>query len=236
MTAPKDACVGAKLILSNTKKMKKFELKAEARPVTGKKSNKALRAEGKIPAVLNGGKIVDLPYATPLKEGEKIVKIDDKRGIITTDIVVTNEDVRKLIYTPDIFEIDLELNGEKRKAVMKEIQFQPVKDTVLHIDFLEVGPEKPIIMEVPVQIEGHAEGVKAGGKLTLTHRKLKVKAVYDQIPERLVVDVTNLGLGKSIQVADLHFEGLELMNAKNAVVCAVQLTRAARGAAAKAEA
>ena len=230
--------------------MKKFALKAEARPETGKKSLRALRAEGKIPAVLNGGKIVDLPYSGTLKEGERIVEIDvlkekkgkdskiedKKRGIITTDIAVKEEDVRKLIYTPDIFEIDLELNGENRKAVMKDLQFQPVKDTVLHIDFLEVGPEKPIIMEVPVKVEGHAEGVKAGGKLTISMRKLKVKAVYDKIPERLVINVDHLGLGKSIQVGDLHFEGLELMNAKNAVVCAVQLTRAARGAAAKAEA
>ena len=90
-------------------------------------------------------------------------------------------------------------------------------------------------MEVPVQIEGHAEGVKAGGKLQLSMRKLKVKALYDKIPDRLVINVDNLGLGKSIAVGDLHFEGLELMNAKNAVVCAVQLTRAARGAQAKAE-
>lgn len=218
--------------------MKKFELKAEARPEVGKKSLKALRAEGKIPAVLNGGKIVELPFSGTLKPGERLVVIDDirnKRGIITTDIAVKEEDVRKLIYTPDIFEIDLELNGEKRKAVMKDLQFQPVKDTVLHIDFLEVGPEKPIVMEVPVKIEGHAEGVKAGGKLQVSMRKLKVKAIYDQIPETLVINVDNLGLGKSIAVGDLHFEGLELMNAKNAVVCAVQLTRAARGAQAKAE-
>ncbi|MCH5241163.1 MAG: 50S ribosomal protein L25 [Muribaculaceae bacterium] len=231
--------------------MKKFALNAEARPVVGKKSLKALRAEGKIPAVLNGGKIVDLPFTGTLKPGERIVEIDvvkdakgrkvaDKnlkknRGVITTDIAVKEEDVRKLIYTPDIFEIDMTLNGESRKAVMKELQFQPVKDNVLHIDFLEVGPEKPIVMEVPVKIEGHAEGVKAGGKLQLSMRKLKVKAIYDQIPERLVVNVDNLGLGKSIQVGDLHFDGLELINAKNAVVCAVQLTRAARGAQAKAE-
>ena len=214
--------------------MKSFELKAAPRSVVGKKSVKALRNEGKIPAVLNGGKIVELPYTGALKEGEKVVAIDEKRGLITTDIIVSNEDVRKLIYSPDIFEIDLELNGEKRKAVLKDLQFQPVKDTVLHIDFLEVFPEKPIVMEVPVQIEGHAEGVKAGGQLTLSMRKLKVKAPYTEIPERLVVNVDNLGLGKSMAVGDLHFEGLELMNAKNAVVCAVQLTRAARGAAAKA--
>lgn len=215
--------------------MKTFELKAEARVDLGKKAVKALRAEGKIPAVLNGGKVVDLPYTGELKAGEKISKIDDKRGIITTDITVKAEDVRKLIYTPDIFEIDLDINGDKRKAVMKDLQFQPVKDTILHIDFLEVFPDKPIVMEVPVQIEGHAEGVKAGGKLSLSLRKLKVKAPYTNIPERLIVNVDSLGLGKSLAVGDLHFEGLELMNAKNAVVCAVQLTRAARGAMAKAD-
>ena len=215
--------------------MKTFELKAEARVDLGKKAVKALRAEGKIPAVLNGGKVVDLPYTCELKAGEKISKIDDKRGIITTDITVKAEDVRKLIYTPDIFEVDLDINGDKRKAVMKDLQFQPVKDTILHIDFLEVFPDKPIVMEVPVQIEGHAEGVKAGGKLSLSLRKLKVKAPYTNIPERLIVNVDSLGLGKSLAVGDLHFEGLELMNAKNAVVCAVQLTRAARGAMAKAD-
>lgn len=216
--------------------MKKFQLSAEPRTVGGKKAAAALRAEGKIPAVLNGGKIVELPFTGTLKPGEKIVEVDEKRGQITTDITVTNEGVRKLIYTPDIFEVELDLNGEKRMCVLKDIQFQPVKDTVLHLDFLEVNPEKPIIMEVPVQIEGHAEGVKAGGKLTLSMRKLKVRAPYTAIPERLVINVDNLGLGKSLAVGDLSFEGLELVNAKNAVVCAVQLTRAARGAAAKAEA
>ena len=214
--------------------MKTFELKAEPRTVLGKKSVKALRNEGKIPAVLNGGRQVELPFTGTLRPGEKLIELDPKRGIITTDIVVNAEDVRKLIYTPDIFEVNLELNGEMRKAVMKELQFQPVKDNVLHIDFLEVYPDKPIVMEVPVRIEGHAEGVKAGGKLTLSMRKLKVKAPYTQIPECLVVNVDTLGLGKSLAVGDLSFEGLELMNAKNAVVCAVQLTRAARGAAAKA--
>ena len=214
--------------------MKTFELKAEPRQDLGKKAVKALRAEGKIPAILNGGKIIDLPFTGTLKPGEKIVEIPRGRGIIVTDIAVNTEDVRKLIYTPDIFEINLEINGETRKAVMKELQFQPVKDTVLHIDFLEVYPEKPIVMEVPVQIEGLVKSVKAGGKLSLSMRKLKVKAPYTEIPERLVVNVDNLGLGKSLAVGDLHFEGLELMNAKNAVVCAVQLTRAARGAAAKA--
>ena len=215
--------------------MKKYALNAQPRTELGKKSVKALRAEGKIPAVINGGTLVELPYTGTLKEGQKLVEIDAKRGLITTDIVVEAEDVRKLIYTPDIFEVDINLNGEEVKAVIKDLQFQPVKDTLLHIDFLQVYPDKPVVMEVPVKIEGHAEGVKAGGKLTLSMRKLKVKALYNEIPERLVVNVDNLGLGKSMAVGDLHFEGLELINAKNAVVCAVQLTRAARGAQAKAE-
>ena len=214
--------------------MKKFSLNAQPRVELGKKSVKALRKEGLIPAVINGGALVELPYTGTLKEGQKVVDIDGKRGLITTDIVVKAEDVRKLVYTPDIFEVDINLNGEEIKAVMKDLQFQPVKDTLLHIDFLQVYPDKPIVMEVPVKIEGHAEGVKAGGKLTLSMRKLKVKAVYSEIPERLVVHVDNLGLGKSLAVGELHYEGLELMNAKNAVVCAVQLTRAARGAMAKA--
>ena len=117
--------------------------------------------------------------------------------------------------------------------LLKDIQFHPVTYQILHLDFLEVNEEKPIVMEVPVQLEGHAEGVRAGGKLQLSMRKLRVKAVYTNIPERLVINIDNLGLGKTMQVGDLHFEGLELMNAKNAVVCAVNLTRAARGAATK---
>ena len=214
--------------------MKTYNLAAQPRTDLGKKAAKTLRAEGLIPAVLNGGEIVTLPYTAALKPGEKLVEIGNGKGIITTDIVVKKDDVRKLLYTPDVFAIELEVNGEKRNAVLREVQFHPVKDTVLHIDLLEVSENKPVVVEVPVKLEGHAEGVKAGGKLQLSMKKLKVKAPYTQIPERVVINIDNLGLGKTLQVGELHFEGLELVNAKNAVVCAVQLTRAARGAAAKA--
>ncbi len=216
--------------------MKTFELTAEPRIDLGKKATKALRAEGKIPAVINGGEVVTLPYTAALKPGEKLVEIEDGKGLITTDIVVTNEAVRKLIYTPEIYAIDLEVNGEKRHAILKDIQFHPVKDNILHIDFLEVNDKKPVVIEVPVVLEGHAEGVKAGGKLQLNMKKLRVRAIYTDVPEKLVINVDNLGLGKTIQVGDLHFDGLELINAKNAVVCTVALTRAARGAAAAAAA
>ncbi len=216
--------------------MKTFKLSAQPRTDLGKKAAKALRNQGLIPVVLNGGEIINLPYEGKLREGEKVIEIGNGKGLITTDLTVSNEAVRKLIYTPDIFAIELEINGETRMAVLKDIQFHPVKDTILHMDLLEVNDKKPVTIEVPVKIEGHAAGVKAGGKLTLSMKKLKVKAIYTEIPERMVINVDDLGLGQTMQVGQLHFDGLELMNAKNAVVCAVQLTRAARGAAAAAAA
>ena len=194
--------------------MKTFKLEGKSREIIArsadqKRALKAMRKNDEIPAVLYGG--------------EKVVHF-----------AVTNDAVRKLVYTPEIFVVELTIDGETTMAIMKEIQFHPVSDKILHMDFLAVSKEKPVEMEVPVALEGHAEGVKAGGKLTLQMRKLRVKAIYDQIPEKLVINVDNLGLGKTMQVGALHFEGLEVMNAKSAVVCAVQLTRAARGAQAKA--
>lgn len=212
--------------------MKTFDLKATPRVELGKKATKALREKGLIPAVLNGSKTVELPFKGTLKPGQKLVEIENGRGIITTDLTLSNEAVRKLIYTPEIFTINLDVNGDQTHAVLREVQFHPVKDNILHIDLLEVTPEKPVVISVPVQLEGHAEGVKAGGKLTLSMKKIKVRAPYTAIPERLVINVDSLGLGKTIQIGDLHFEGLEMVTPKEAVVCAVQLTRAARGAAA----
>ena len=147
---------------------------------------------------------------------------------------VTNEGLRNLVYTPHIYVVDLDIDGKKVNAILKDIQFHPVKDTILHVDFYQIDEAKPIVMEVPVQLEGLAEGVKAGGKLALQMRKIKVKALYNVIPEKLTVNVSHLGLGKTVKVGELSFEGLELISAKEAVVCAVKLTRAARGAAAAA--
>ena len=214
--------------------MKTFQLEGTPRTDLGKKAVKALRKEGLIPAVLNGGEVFNLPYTGTLKEGEKIVEIGNNQGLIVTDFSVTANAVRNLIYTPEIFVVELTVGTKKVMAVVKDIQFHPVEERILHMDFLEVTDKKPVVMEVPVALDGHAEGVKAGGKLSLEMRKLKEKAIYTNIPEKIVINVENLGLGKTMQVGDLHFDGLEIMNAKNAVVCAVKLTRAARGAAAKA--
>lgn len=192
--------------------MKTYELKGEIRADFGKKAARSYRSEGLIPCVVYGG------------SNEKNI-----------NFVVKNSDVRNLIYTPEVYLINLVLNGKPLMAILKEVQFHPVKDNILHIDFLHVFPNVPVVIELPVRLEGLAAGVKSGGKLSLDMRKLKVKALAEKLPQELVVNVEELELGKSIQVGELNFEGLELLTPKNAVVCRVQLTRAARGAAAKAQ-
>ncbi|MDR0893117.1 MAG: 50S ribosomal protein L25/general stress protein Ctc [Mediterranea sp.] len=195
--------------------MKSIEVKGTARTIAERSSEQAralkeIRKNGGVPCVLYGN------------------------GKEVTHFTVTNEALRSLVYTPHIYVVDLDIDGKKVNAILKDIQFHPVKDNILHVDFYQIDESKPIVMEVPVQLEGLAEGVKAGGKLALQMRKLKVKALYNVIPERLMINVSHLGLGKTVKVGELSYEGLELLSAKDAVVCAVKLTRAARGAAAAA--
>ena len=196
--------------------MKSIEIKGSLRTETGKKATRDLRNSNNVPCVLYG------------------LQKDENGLPVATHFTVTVDGLRNLVYTPHIYVVELNIDGTVHTAIMKDIQFHPVKDTILHVDFLEINEASPIVMNVPVQLEGLAEGVKAGGKLALQVRKLKVKALYNVIPERLVINVTNLGLGKTIKVGELKYEGLELLNAKEAVVCAVKLTRAARGAQAAA--
>ena len=187
--------------------MKSFDLKGTARTEVGKKSTNELRKNNGIPCVLYG------------------IEKEAKAFAVTTDAV------RKLVYTPDIHVVNLTIDGVECKAVLKDIQFHPVKDTILHMDFLQIVEDKPIVMEVPTVLTGLAAGVKLGGKLQQAIRKIKVKAVYANIPEKLTVDVTELGLGKSIKVGELSFEGLELVTPAQTVVCSVAATRASREAA-----
>ena len=196
--------------------MKSIEIKGSLRTETGKKATHSLRKENGVPCALYG------------------IQKDENGKPVATHFTVTVEGLRKLVYTPHIYVVDLNIDGKVVNAIMKDIQFHPVTDAILHVDFLQIDEANQIVMEVPVKLEGLAEGVKAGGKLALQMRKLKVKALYNVIPERLVVDVTSLGLGKTIKVGELNYEGLQILNAKEAVVCAVKLTRAARGAQAAA--
>ena len=215
--------------------MKTFQLEASPREIVGRKASKILRKQGLIPAILYGQLPVNLPYEGTLQTGEKIVEIGNKKGVVVTDFSVSLEGVRKLIYTPDIYVVDIDIKGSKRvKAIMKEAQYHPVSDDILHIDFLEVFDDKPVVMEVPVTLEGHAVGVKAGGKLNQSMRKLKVKGLASDIPEILTVNVDHLELGKVIKVGSLHFDKIELVNPKNTVVCIVKMTRASQSAAASA--
>ena len=187
--------------------MKSFELKGTFRTEVGKKSTNELRKNNGIPCVLYG------------------IEKEAKAFAVTTDAV------RKLVYTPDIHVVNLTIDGQECTAVLKDIQFHPVKDTILHMDFLQIVADKPIVMEVPTVLTGLAAGVKLGGKLQQAIRKIKVKALYANIPEKLTVDVTELALGKSIKVGELSFEGLELVTPAQTVVCSVAATRASREAA-----
>ena len=212
--------------------MKTFELKGTPRENLGKKMSKNLRKQGMIPAVLDGQEPVALPYTGKMNAGEKLVEIGDGKGIIVTDFSVSFDGVRKLIYTPEIHLVSIEMgDGRKVNAILKEIQFHAVSDAILHLDFQEVFADKPVEMHVPVELIGHAVGVKAGGKLTQAMRKLKVKGLAEQIPEKLTVNVDHLELGKTIKVGELQFDHVELISPKNAVVCAVKMTRAAQSAA-----
>ena len=216
--------------------MKTFQLNAEPRTDLGKKAAKTLRKENKIPVVLNGGKLVELKdgkYDGKLLEGEKVVPIGrDGKAVITTDLTVNFADIRKLVYSPEVFVIDLTYDGITKKAVLKDIQFHPVNDSILHIDLLEVHDNKPVIVEVPVHVEGHAVGVKAGGKLFLALKKVKVKGIYSDLPEDIKIDVSDIQIGHSIKVGDLKFDKYELANAKELVIAGVRATRASRDASA----
>ena len=193
--------------------MKEINVKGTARAAFGKKAAREIRKANAVPCNLYG-------------------EAKDENGApVALPFTVTNDELRNLIYSPDIYAVNLNIDGKECKAILKEIQFHPVKDNVLHVDFYEITDTKPIVMEVPIKLNGLAEGVTAGGRLAASVRKLKVKAVYTNIPERLNIDVTSLGLGKTIKVGELHFEGLELVTSKEVVVCQVKMTRGARSAA-----
>ena len=197
--------------------MKEFSVSGAKRAATGKKAAKELRKEGLVPCNLYGEKKGEngLPEALAF--------------------AIPAAQLRKVVYTPHVYVVNLTIDGEAHKAVMKELQFHPTTDALLHIDFYEVNETKPITIGIPVKLTGHAQGVRDGGRLSQAVRQLNVTAPYKQIPEMLEIDVTNLKLGKAIKVAELSFEGLEIATPAQVVVCSVKATRASRSAAAAAE-
>jgi hypothetical protein len=195
--------------------MKEISITGQKRETLGKKASKAIRKQGMIPCNLYGeekkdGKPVALAFASPFSE------------------------LRKIIYTPHIYVIKIDIDGASHTAVMKEIQFHPVTDAPLHVDFYEVNDQQPITIGIPVKLTGLAQGVRDGGRMNLSIRKIAVTAPYQQIPEHLDIDVTALKIGKSIKVGNLSFEGLELATSKDVVVCSIKMTRNAVQAEAEA--
>ena len=187
-------------------KMQSLTIKGEIRTALGKKDVKKLRAEKKAPAVVYGG---------------------DEAIHFSVDF----SELRQLIYTPNVYLIDLELDGKSYKAIMQDIQWHPVDEQVLHVDFLKISDDKPIKIEVPIKVSGHAKGIRAGGKLNTNLRRLKVKALASDLPDTINIDVTKLGLGQSIKVANLSVDNVEFLDPKSNVVVSVAITRAARSAA-----
>src|SRR5574344_782982 len=189
--------------------MKEINVTGKKRSDLGKKASKALRKEGMIPCNLYGE------------------KRDENGAPVAISFTSSMSELRKLVFTPHIYVVNLEIDGEKHGAILKELQFDPVSDALLHVDFYEVNEAKPIVMAVPVKLQGLAAGVRSGGRMNLSIRKISVKAPFQAIPEFLPIDVTSLKLGKSIKVGELSFEGLELVTSKDVVVCSVKTTRAA---------
>lgn len=193
--------------------MKEIMIKGQKRNETGKKASKLMRKEGLVPCNIYGEKKGEnglpeaLAFAVPMTE------------------------LRKIVYTPHIYVVNIDIDGEHHPAIIKEMQFHPVSDALLHIDFYEINESKPITIGIPVKLNGLAQGVRDGGRLSLIVRKVNVTAKFQDIPETLDVDVTNLTIGKSIKVGDLNFPGLEMATSKEVVVCTIKATRKSNAAA-----
>ncbi|MFI3320325.1 MAG: 50S ribosomal protein L25/general stress protein Ctc [Rikenellaceae bacterium] len=185
--------------------MKTIQISASARGEFGKKATKAVRREGAVPCVLYGG------------------------GDVVTFSIDTKA-LKPLIYTPNSYIVELNIDGKIEKAVLRDVQYHPVREQILHIDFFRVVDGKPVTIAIPVQLEGTAAGVKVGGKMALSARKLNVSALEENLPDEIVVDVTELELGKTIFVGDLNVENVKFVTPATTAVCAVRVTRATRSA------
>ena len=183
--------------------MKSLEIKGSPRESVGKSNTRELRKNDMVPCVLYGG-----------KENVNFYSHENT--------------FRKLIYTPNVYLVKLTIDDKTYNAIIQELQFHPVTDKLLHIDFLEIFDDKKVDIRIPVQLEGLPQGVQEGGKLMLENRIIKVRGFTKDLPEFLKIDITNVGLGKTVQVGELSFDNLELLDPKNTVVASVKLTRIAK--------
>ena len=186
--------------------MKSITIKGSQRESVGKAASKALRNAGQVPCVLYGGDNV-LHFSAPEMAFKSIV------------------------YTPNVYTATIELGGKSYTAILQDIQFDPVSDKILHVDFYELNKNKEITIEVPIQIEGTSPGVMAGGTLRIVNRKLKVKALPDNLPDFVPVNISGLEMGNKLYVTKLAQENYKIMHPDNTVVCQIRVSRAAMKAA-----
>ncbi|WP_027418841.1 50S ribosomal protein L25/general stress protein Ctc [Crocinitomix catalasitica] len=182
--------------------MKEVSLSGSVRANVGKKDAKAVRVGGNVPCVIYGG--------------EK-----------QTHFSVSHVDMEKLVYTPNVYLINVDVDGKTTRAIIQDIQFHPVTDKIWHVDFIELDPKKKVKMNIPVHLEGRAIGVLNGGRLQQIFRTVKVFALPDNMPDSITVDITKLRIGHSIRIKDLATDTLEILNAPNAVVCSIKMARGA---------
>lgn len=186
----------------NSRVMKSIEVQATKRDKFGNKASRRLRRQGSVPCALYGG-------------GE------------TTHFSVVALDIRKLIYTPHSYIVELDFGDRKELAVLREVQYHPVREQILHMDFYRVIEGKPVEIDIPIQITGTSEGVRQGGTLNIERRKIHVRGMMETLPDELYLDVSDMQLNDTIFVGDLEFEGLQLITPPTAAVCSVKMTRMA---------
>src|ERR1700759_2630430 len=185
--------------------MKSFAISGPPRENVGKRDAKELRYEGKVPAVLYG-------------------------GATQTHFAVSAADLKPVIYTPVVHFIDLDVAGVKSQAIIKDLQFHPLTEQLLHVDFLLLDEKKPITIEIPIRLTGTSPGVKVGGKLVQKLRKLRVKALPKDHIDNIDVSIETLEVGKSVRVRDLNLEKLIITNAAEDTIVSVTTSRALRQA------
>lgn len=187
--------------------MKTLEIKGNLREKVGKNSSAELRKEGQVPSVLYGGK-APIHFSTPLVS------------------------FKQLVYTPDAYLVSLDIDGKSHDAILQDAQYHPVSDEITHADFLAISKDSSVTIQIPVKTFGRSKGVLAGGGLSIILRKLKVKAIPANLPDVIMVDMTEIDLGGAFKVRDLQLpEGVEVLNQPNSVIAGVKVTRTARLAA-----
>ena len=181
--------------------MKKVSISGSPRENVGKKDAKLNRKLALIPCVLYGGK-------------EQMT------------FTVGEKPLMKLICSPEVYTVDLNLGKKTVNCVIKETQFHPVTDKVIHVDFLEIFENKPVIIEIPIKLVGTAPGVLSGGKLQTKIRKLKVRGFYTKLPDYIDINISSLEIGSTVKVSEIKIDGIEFLDNPNGVIAMVKLTRA----------